>query len=167
MSNWSTFRYKFVCINLHLLYRPRHPCLLFGTIHESSGYPFLIFRTPLLIGSREYLNRLKSVVDYHSFDELILVEVLWLAHWEAAVLLNGDHSQPPILWQIALSAQVRTECIAEVLQKLCSLSYQMIITHKDNSFFIFDPFFRCFTAFPKHQGVPFTQKRMTIWVIEY
>ena len=54
MSNWSTFRYKFVCINLHLLYRPRHPCLLFGTIHEASGDPCLIFRTPLLIGTREY-----------------------------------------------------------------------------------------------------------------
>ena len=54
MSNWSTYSYKFVWINLHLLYRPRHPCLLFGTIHEASGDPCLIFRTPLLIGTQEY-----------------------------------------------------------------------------------------------------------------
>ena len=54
MSNWSTFRYKFVWINLHLLYRPRHPCLLFGTIHWASCDPCLIFRTPLLIGTQEY-----------------------------------------------------------------------------------------------------------------
>ena len=55
MSNWSTFRYQFVSINLHLLYRPRHLCLLFGTIHKASGDPCLIeFRTPLLIGTREY-----------------------------------------------------------------------------------------------------------------
>ena len=53
MSNWSTFRYKFVFINLHLLNRPWHLCLLFGTIHEASGDPCLIFRTPLLIGTRE------------------------------------------------------------------------------------------------------------------
>ena len=29
----------YACINQHLLYRPRHPCLLFGTIHEASGDP--------------------------------------------------------------------------------------------------------------------------------
>ena len=55
MSYWSTFRCKFVTINLHLLYRPIHPCLLFGTIHEASGDPCLIFRTPPLIGTREYI----------------------------------------------------------------------------------------------------------------
>ena len=43
MSNWSTFRYNFVCINLHLLYRPRHPCLLFGTTHEASDDPCLTY----------------------------------------------------------------------------------------------------------------------------
>ena len=39
-----------------ILYRPRHPCLLFGTVkyvHEASGDLCLIFRTPLLIGTRE------------------------------------------------------------------------------------------------------------------
>ena len=48
MSKWSTFRYKFVCINLHLLYRPRHMC----PIHFSSCVPLRLFRTPLLIGTR-------------------------------------------------------------------------------------------------------------------
>ena len=55
MSNRSTFRYKFVCINIHLSYRPRHPCLVFEIIHEASGDPCLIFRTPLLIGTLEYV----------------------------------------------------------------------------------------------------------------
>ena len=36
LSIWSTFRYKFVCINLHLLYKPGHPCPLFGSIYEAS-----------------------------------------------------------------------------------------------------------------------------------
>ena len=55
MSKWSTFRYKFVSINLHLLYRPRHMWLIFRPIHFSSCVPLRLFRTPLLIGTREYL----------------------------------------------------------------------------------------------------------------
>ena len=38
ISNWSTFRYMFVFINLHILYRPRHPFLLFGTIDTWSKW---------------------------------------------------------------------------------------------------------------------------------
>ena len=53
MSKWSTFRYKFVSINLHLLYRPRHMWLIFRPIHFSSCVPLHLFRTPLLIGTRE------------------------------------------------------------------------------------------------------------------
>ena len=53
MSKWSTFRYKFVSINLHLLYRPRHMWLIFRLIHFSSCVPLRLFRTPLLIGTRE------------------------------------------------------------------------------------------------------------------
>ena len=77
MSNWSTFRYKFVWINLHLLYRPRHPCLLFGTVHEASGDPCLIFHTPLVIGTREHVDLLISIT-YCLFVALSLyVEELW------------------------------------------------------------------------------------------
>ena len=56
MSKWSTFRYKFVSINLHLLYRPRHMWLIFRPIHFSSCVPLRLFRTPLLIGTREYIT---------------------------------------------------------------------------------------------------------------
>ena len=54
MSKWSTFRYKFVSINLHLLNRPRHMWLIFRPIYFPSGVPLRLFRTPLLIGTREY-----------------------------------------------------------------------------------------------------------------
>ena len=56
MSSWSTFRYKFLSINLHLLYRIRHPCLLIGTIHKASCDPCLTFCTLLLIGTRRVQN---------------------------------------------------------------------------------------------------------------
>ena len=62
MSNWSTFRLKFVGIKMHCIdLDSRHKCLLFGTIHEASGDPGLIFRTPILIGTREYLDLLISI----------------------------------------------------------------------------------------------------------
>ena len=41
------------------MYRPGHPYFLFGNIHEASGDLCFIFRTPLLIGTREY--RCKSL----------------------------------------------------------------------------------------------------------
>ena len=56
MSKWSTFRYKFVSINLHLLYRPGHMWLIFSPMHFSSCAPLRLFWTPLLIGTREYLE---------------------------------------------------------------------------------------------------------------
>ena len=56
MSKWSTFRYKFVSINLHLLNRPRHMWRIFRPIHFSSCVPLRLFRTPLLIGTREYVR---------------------------------------------------------------------------------------------------------------
>ena len=54
MSNWSPFRYKFLNINMHLLNRPRHPCLLIGTIHEVSDNLCLLFCTIFLIWTWEY-----------------------------------------------------------------------------------------------------------------
>ena len=87
MSNWGTFRYKVVYINLHLLYRPRHPCLLFGTIHEASGDPCLIFRTPLLIGTREY------AVNFITLSGTVLSKETVADTWTCVLTLSPGESR--------------------------------------------------------------------------
>ena len=61
--------------NLHLLYRPEHPCLLSGSIHETSGEPYLIFRTPLLMGTQEYIFYV--ILGNHEICQLCLFFLPW------------------------------------------------------------------------------------------
>ena len=86
MSKWSTFRYKFVSINLHLLYRPRHMWLIFRPIHFSSCVPLRLFRTPLLIGTREYQVSSKSIISK-------TVKIATLEYFSTGTEIMGYHSK--------------------------------------------------------------------------